>query len=316
MKQTTYRKLITTLMICFFEFNGSAQPDKKLHIDMQFNNYRISGLLEQKEKKGSDIIQLKALQVYNAIQDATKTVQLPYSLIQIYQQFVTYNDLFFLQGEIAPLIEINYIISLEKGCIGDFFVSNYVIPSPFHNYIVYQTSFPRMAPPEFKCSYLMIYDFKKLDDPKPIHTTNREFPPTTVGWPLYPPEYVIAQEHSAQIQDVHINPLIWAPDEKGIIFISWTDDPCEYFLVSIDISQGVERLLIRQKKIDVLGLSKWGKMHERTKQSYDKNCLPFSVRKLEWVDEKTICLHMDPSRSLLFDKTIILSLEDMETVLE
>lgn len=316
MKLITYIMLVTTIIICVFEFSGSAQTEEKLHINMKFNNYKITGLLEQKGTNGFDVIQLKALQVYDATNDATKTVQLPYSLKKIDKQFVTNNDLFFLQGEIAPLTGINYILSLEKGCVEDFFESNHVFPSPFHRYVVYQTSFPRMALPEFKRSYLMIYDFNKINNPKPIHTKDRAFPAFTVGWPLYPPEYVITHEHSAQIPDVHINPLIWEPDEKGVVFISWTDDPSEYFLVSIDISQGIEKPIIRQKLINVFGLSKWDKMHERTKQSYDKNRLPFSVRKLEWVDEKTIRLLMDPSRSLLYDKTITLSLEDMESVLE
>ena len=171
----------------------------------------------------------------------------------------------------------------------------------------------------------MVYDMVLAYDHKPIKNDINGFPPNTAGWPLYPVEYILTKEAPLKIPEERILANIaWKPDESGVVFVSNIEDTNEYFLVDIDISQGVDAPLIKRKKLDVMALGKVNELIETMNTFADKNGLSrpkidrdykiLPVEKIEVIEKNSIRLDFFSSPVPVFSKPMTLTLDGMEKV--
>lgn len=257
-----------------------------------------------------------------------KEIQLLFPLNELYGYFLyqPLPEIIGIKGSIRSGRTATDIIDIKEGKVLDHLYAAQASLSPHSRYLIYTTFFPPMILPEFKRSFLMVYDMVLAYDHKPIKNDINGFPPNAAGWPFYPVEYILTKEPPLKIpvEGILAN-IAWKQDESGIIFISWIEESEDYFLVDIDISQGVDAPVIKRKKLDVMALGKVNELIETMNTFADKNGLSrpkidrdykmLPIKKIEVIDRNTVKLDFYTSNPIpAFQKPMMLNLDGMEKV--
>ncbi len=162
--------------------------------------------------------------------------------------------------------------------------------SPSRNYLIYETWYPRLAPPDARKSILMLYDFKRCEENKPIINTLSDFPPLAIGWPIFPEEPAALQSSDISLFSEYsiLSPFLWSTGEREFIVVIYDETVSENFIVRIDLNDGIDHPRIKRKPIDVDSLIHWDRMRDSTRNEFMKRPFRFFVQEMKWIDSDHI----------------------------
>ena len=167
------------------------------------------------------------------------------------------NELLIVFGAIENTADVVTIFGLNNLKEKDSILCYGPLLSRTRRYIVYKKFYPRFADPPATSNVLLIYDLSKAPTENRLDQKERNRGPDFVGIPIYPEDNVRKKSYSAWVE----NPIerhtfyppdgkyLWANNDKKLIIVDKYDG--DNWLVTIDLSKGLDRIEINKLVIDI-----------------------------------------------------------------
>jgi len=225
----------------------------------------------------------------------------------------TTQDLFFVQpnkvlltgtlprgGTIMALVQVDSVRLLDVLWMYEHAFS------PTREFLIYQTHVPRMGPPAFRQSILLLYDFRKMPEENRTGSVT-SLTQENAGIPVFPEtnwklgSYYVAEE----AQHVFLSDFLWSPQGDRVVFLDfWTRNKQNYFTV-IDLTEGLENLQLFLRAINLA---------EITTDEVPEAKMPYklAVRELEWTSPEAHLVRVVPYGQRWLKESFLLEVRSVE----
>ncbi len=191
------------------------------------------------------------------------------------------------------LKEINSLYDLRTGKKMGGWLGLESSLSPSGRYLANITTYPRLDPSPYCRSILLICDFEKdIAEYTPGYVEKLPHSETMCGVPAFPERNAYERSYDILLDDEYLiqTDLLWSKDEKTLVFFATNVNEREFYLVRVDIANGVDHPQIAKKRIDVDAYIDYNKVPSVLVEDIKKRLPCLYNDRLWWSGENRVTL--------------------------
>ncbi len=157
-------------------------------------------------------------------------------------------------GEAGGTADVVTLLNIDSGELVDHFLCYWPQLSSEKRYIAYRKFYPRAADPALTSDLVLLYNLQASAAANRAGMDGRTS--DEIGIPIFPPEnasahslrvWVEAPEERNRVYPV--SKFLWLKGDSDVLFVNKKGDG--NWVVLVDLSGGLDHVVVRQKKIDV-----------------------------------------------------------------